>query len=102
MKRIGTWLALLLFLHAVVHPLVHAAPLPATQSGSPTLVSPVAEKHTPIHDCELCRTANRVVRAVEFAVEKPCSSLPLRVSQLIFEDFGTAEPPFSPRAPPAS
>ena len=102
MKRIRAWLALLLFLHAVVHPLVHTAPLLATAAGSPTLSAPAVKKYAPSHDCQLCRTANSVVRVVGVAVEKPCRSSSALVPDPASEVFGAAELQFPARAPPVS
>jgi len=101
-KRIRAWLALLLFLHAVVHPLVHTAPLLATAAGSPTLSAPAVKKYAPSHDCQLCRTSNSVVRVVAFAVQRPRSSSSALVLQPVSEVFGTAELQFPARAPPSS
>ena len=102
MKRIRVWLALLLFLHVVVHPLVHTAPLPATESGSPALSAFAAKNNAPVHDCQLCRTANSIVRKVAFAVQKPCSCLPALFSEPFSEVPDIAELQFPARAPPAS
>jgi len=101
-KRIRTWLALFLFLHAAVHPLVHTAPLLATALGSPTLSASAAENNAPAHDCQLCRTANSIIRKVAFAVQKPCSCLPALFSEPVPEVSGTAELQFPARAPPVT
>ena len=102
MKRIRAWLALLLFLHAVVHPLVHTAPLPATESAFRALSASAAKNNAPAHDCQLCRIANSIIRKVAFAVQKPCSCLPALFSEPVSEVSGTAELQFPARAPPVS
>ena len=43
-KRTKAWLALLLLLHAVVHPFLHHVPLRASAYGAPTFSAPVADK----------------------------------------------------------
>ena len=102
MKRIRAWLALLLFLHAVVHPLVHTAPLLATASGPTTLSAPFAEKHSHTRDCELCRTANRVVPTVTFTGPAVRDSSSLVVTDPVFDVLAAAQPHLLARAPPVS
>ncbi len=96
------WLALLLFLHVVVHPIVHAAPLPATAFAAPTLSAPVADKHSHTRECELCRTANRVVPTVAYTAPVVRDSSSLVVADPFSDVFAVARLHRLSRAPPVS
>lgn len=96
------WLGLLLFLHAVVHPILHAAPVPATVPSPTTLSAPVAEKYSHTRDCELCRTANRVVPTVAFTGPAVRNSSSLVVTDPVFDVLATAQLHRLARAPPVS
>ena len=97
-----SWLALLLFLQVVVHPLVHAAPLLATASGPPTLSAAVADKHSQTHDCQLCRSANRFVPTIGFAAPAACDSSSPVVTDPISDVFRVTRFQLTSRAPPVS
>jgi hypothetical protein len=96
------WLALLLLLHVVVHPLVHASPWLPTASGSPLLSAPVAAKHSQAHDCEICRTAKNLVPIVGFDAPRACLSSSTVVTHPIPDVFRVARFQLSSRAPPVS
>ena len=100
-KRTKAWLALLLLLHAVVHPFLHDVPLRALAYGAPTFSASAAAKDLPAHDCPLCRAAKSAAPAaaptlshhsdVSLQVVPQSPAKVLRVLQLRL----------SPRAPPA-
>lgn len=102
LTKAKTWLGLLLFLHAVVHPILHAAPATATSRGPTTLSVPVAEKHSHTRDCELCRTANRVVPTVAFTALAVHDSSSLVVADQASGVLAVAQLKRVSRAPPVS
>jgi len=97
-----TWFGLLLVLHVLVHPVVHAARPLATASGPPALSAGVAGTDSHTHDCQVCRTANRFVPIIGFAVPEVCNSSSPVVTDPISEFFGLVQFEFRSRAPPVS
>jgi len=67
MKRTKSWLALLLLLQVVVHPLLHVAAPQAMASEPDTLSATVGGHPSQSHDCELCRISNSIAPSVESA-----------------------------------
>lgn len=98
--RTRSWLALLLFLHVLVHPIVHASPLLGTASGPTTLSAAVADKHSHTGDCELCRIANRLVPIVAFAAPAAREASSPVVKDQIADIFAVAQLYRPSRAPP--
>jgi hypothetical protein len=95
-------LALVLFLHVLVHPLVHAVPLPAAISGTARLSAALTGESCQTHDCQLCRDANRFAPTMGFAVPAACACSSPVVTDLIPEIFSVARFQFFSRAPPVS
>jgi len=100
-KRTKAWLALLLLLHAVVHPFVHAAALQACSFGAPALSAPAAAKDLPAHDCPLCRAANSVAPAVAPTVSQHSDFSQQVVFHSPAKVLRILQLRLSPRAPPA-
>jgi len=100
-KRTKAWLALLLLLHVVVHPLVHAAALQAGSFGAPALSAPAAAKDFPAHDCPLCRAANSVAPAAAPTVSHHSDVSLQVVPQSPAKVLRVLQFRLSPRAPPA-
>lgn len=100
MKRVKSWLALVLLLQVVVHPLLHVAALQAMASGSDTLSVAVAGHHSQSHDCELCRISNSIEPTVDFAVPEVFDfSAPVIMAPSLAA-FGLVHSELSARAPP--
>jgi len=100
-KRTKAWLALLLLLHAVVHPLVHAAALQACSFGAPALSAPAAAKDLPAHDCALCRAAKSAAPAAAPTVSHHSDVSLQVVPQSPAKVLSVLQLRLSPRAPPA-
>jgi len=99
-KRITSWLALLLLLHIVVHPLLHVDALQAMASGPNTLSAAVAGHQSQSHDCELCRTFNSIAPTAEFAPPTAFAfSSPFPIGQRSAA-FGADHSEVAARAPP--
>lgn len=102
MKTIRTWLALLLFVHVVVHPLVHAAPLLDAAYGHQTLSASVGDQRSDQHQCEVCRTANSVVPVFGFAALDACDYSSAVITDPTSEFVGVTQLHLPSRAPPVS
>jgi len=100
-KRTRAWLALLLFLHLVVHPLVHAAPLAATASGHTIVSTALAHQQAPTHDCEVCRLGHSFVPIIGFAAPEAGKVSSRVIADPTSDVIAVVTLRISSRAPPA-
>lgn len=101
MKRTKAWLALLLLLHAVVHPFLHDVPQRASAYGAPTFSARAAAKELPAHDCPLCHAAKGAAPAAAPTVSHDSDVSLQVVPQSSAKVSRVLQLRLSPRAPPA-
>lgn len=101
MRRTKSWLALLLLLHLVVHPLLHEARLLVPASGTDATSAAIAGDHSQTRDCELCRVAGNLVPIVQFDVLEFYDTSSPVVTHPNSKISGAARLLLSARAPPA-
>lgn len=94
------WLALLLLLHVVVHPLLHEVPLRGVVSGPDSLSAAVAGNHSQSYDCDLCRAAQSIVPTADLTIPTPCDSSSPVATCPESGVFGGTRFQLSARAPP--
>ncbi len=101
MKKTRAWLALLLLLHVVVHPLLHEAPLRGIPLGTNAISAASAGNYSHSHDCDLCRAAKSIVPAVDLTLPARCDSSSPVVMCPDSGVFAGTRFVLSARAPPA-